>query len=525
MSNRSSPRRTNENSLSSPTSCSCGFGPAGYPIKTKVVDIRGRLGSLYDTTTNVLIDEHSSRRYQTKSISYHKCEVFTGANLKNPISFLGRLEFSPDLQQSIRHQRVPISGVARVAEYNQPITENTRFFYYCCCTTKDKLEVKARKAHEVVPPPQGPTDADYMITKIEWGFEILCVIQIPQRVSVQAVDQLLLRIRSQLKHNQLPVRFDDNDRRIINQLDNITIFGTETCINDPYTSLHTVLGGIRNWQHNDNLHQPIIYTMQPLRWLYGRQTNPTPVRPPSNSTEPIKQAKNYMQRINDQIEDINKMFYRIPGKFPSNVLNQRLKTLQQNYQSILDRQEELDERIQKTIVDINRRQTSPGELKAHINSSRFQCLQLTEINNFRIEVERLLNKAKLIDELKKDRIEYINAFDVGSERENATATNEAIDAILRRDFSRENGVVILWYSGDRLKREDADKWKQIHGHLLATRQRASQRTRLIYVDFTQCKQRLEDQCIVRLPEHERVEHLPGKIFKKKILQLSIADLV
>lgn len=485
-----------------PTSCFGIFSSQGYPIKRKVIDIRGRLGSLYDSTTDVLIDQYSVERFKTKQPNKrHACEIFRGNNQsKDPVNYLEFIGFNRELQQSIRHQRMPISGVARIIEYNQSITSNTRFFYYSYHHLTDELNVQARKAHEIVSPPQGSTDADYMITKIEWGFEILCIIQISQHISHEIVDQLLFRIRSRLKLNQLPIDLDENDRRIIDQLNNITIFGTETCLDDSYTPLHIILDRISIWQNDDKIHRPLIYTMQPLRWLFGAQIDRRPVAQSLESRKQIDNIYKYLQRIDNQLKDLSQMLYRLPRKFPSEILNQRLRTFQQHYQLLINTQKDLEQHVQNIILDVRKQRVSSTALNQLINNLDYHCLQQSEIICFRTDVTRLLNKAQFIDELNKDGFEYINAFDIGSITHGSTVTIEIIDAVLRQKFSRENNPVILWYTGDRLKREHATKWREIYEHLLIERQR----TRLIYVDFTQCQQRLEKQLIIRLPQIDLV---------------------
>ncbi|CAF4679077.1 unnamed protein product, partial [Rotaria sp. Silwood2] len=63
----------------------------------------------------------------------------------------------------------------------------------------------------------------------------------------------------------------------------------------------------------------------------------------------------------------------------------------------------------------------------------------------------------------------------------------------------DNDSVILWYSSDRLKREQEDRWQQIDQELTSERQHVEQRIELVYVDFTYFKEKLENFTIVRLP--------------------------
>ena len=124
--------------------------------------------------------------------------------------------------------------------------------------------------------------------------------------SINAVDQLLLHIRHQLKNNRIPVQFTNDDRRLINQLTNSAVFGSETCINDPNTSILTVLNRIQDWQRNRHFHQPLVYTMQPLRWLYNNIQFTDPCNRPRRAVPHIDQIQARSKRIENEINDIVK---------------------------------------------------------------------------------------------------------------------------------------------------------------------------------------------------------------------------
>ncbi|CAF1078440.1 unnamed protein product [Rotaria sordida] len=492
----------------------------GYPIERKVTDVSGRLGSLYDASTDNLIDRHSVQRVQRKIPRKRTiCRLFSGDQSRELISFLRDIDFNDALRQSISLQMVTPSGTSRLIEYNQPIDERTRFLYYAYRARKEKLNVKARKADRIIGAPLNPTEATHMITKILWGIEILCIIQIPNNQSVNEIDQLLRYICDQLKNNQNPIQLNNTDRRLINQLTNITIFGSETCVDQPNTSILTVLNRIQDWQNNTNFHQPLIYTMQPLRWLYNSPQFSEPCYLPSPTNPHIARVEMVINRIKNQIKDLSEFFQNFPTNFSSATLHQRLKDFQQQYRFLLDSQDNLQERLKRALVDVRRQRVKPTVLDHIIADQRYECLRKTEIEKFRTSVEQLFNKSILIRTLKDNQIEYVNAFDIRSNQTLPTTIDD-IDAILKRAYSNENVLVILWYSSDRLRRIQQDRWQQIYQELTSERQNVAQRINLVYVDFTYFEQRLESFIIVKLsltgtPIYQRdptseIEHQPSR---------------
>ena len=487
----------------------------GYPIKRKVIDASGRLGSLYDVSTDNLVDHYCARRIERKGMSQHSvCRLYSGNQYRELISFLRNIDFDDAIRQSILLQMFVPSGTCRVIEHNQPIDHNTRFLYYSYTPTKEKINVIARKADRIAAAPAGPTKATHMITKIVWGFEILCVIQIPRKQSVNDVDQFLRRICNQLKNNEIPVRFHNNDQIFINQLTNITVYGSELCVNHLQPSISNILHRIPEWQKNRNFHQPLMYTMQPLRWLYSNREFSEPCLLP-NSTDPnITQTELMITRLKNQIKELSEIFQNLPRNFSIPILNERLRNYQQDYRLLLDSQEDLLDRLRRALIEVRRHRSRPTALNNIIRDQRYGCLHKLTMEKFVGNVRGLLNKSILIERIRDSRIDYVNARDIRS-GERIPATIEDIDAILKRSYYNEHAPVILWYSTDRLKREQSDRWEDIYRKITEERHRSSDQLNLVYVDFTYFAERLEGFTIVQLPSARMSSILDEHFLNKK----------
>ncbi len=205
-------------------------------------------------------------------------------------------------------------------------------------------------------------------------------------------------------------------------------------------------------------------------------------------------------KFGSHIKDLGELFQELPTSFSSETLNQRLKEFRRHYQVLLDTQEDFQEDFHK--------QSGSIDVDEVLADAHYHCLDEHELVKFRNNVEQLRAKAILIEKLRKDQFEYLNAFDICSSGRNPM-TNEAIDALLKRSFSKEDTSVVLWYAGDRLKREQAKKWEEIYQQLISERRKTAQRIKLVYVDYTQCPQRLENFVIVRLPDTRRSDFITG----------------
>ena len=74
----------------------------GYPAERKVIDPAGRLGSLYDSSTHRLIDQHSvrssSERYPSKR---YICQLFSGHSSRGLNDVLENIGFNDSLRRIV----------------------------------------------------------------------------------------------------------------------------------------------------------------------------------------------------------------------------------------------------------------------------------------------------------------------------------------------------------------------------------------------------------------------------------------
>ncbi|CAF4379223.1 unnamed protein product [Rotaria sordida] len=97
-------------------------------IQRKAVDASGRLGSLYDASSDTLLK--CCRVKKLENTQFHKdsiCQVFQGTQINNVIHLLKAIKFDDALLQSILFGMVRPFGISSVINYNQPINNNTHF--------------------------------------------------------------------------------------------------------------------------------------------------------------------------------------------------------------------------------------------------------------------------------------------------------------------------------------------------------------------------------------------------------------
>ncbi|CAF0839753.1 unnamed protein product [Adineta steineri] len=468
-------------------------------IERKAIDVGGRLGSLYDVSTDNLINAYSIQSSKTQSLKLSECAVFAGDESLDMIDYLKKMDFDNALQLSILFGMVKTSGVSSLITCKQTIDKNTRFLYYSYKSKEEILNIERGKLHRLISTPSVSTNATHMITHIIWGFEILCVIPIPEHLSSDTVDRLLSNISKWLKNDAQDSTLTNRDKQHIEELININIYGSETCIgNDVKMPFSTILTTIQQWQKHENFHHPLKYRMHSLRYLYNSKDFPELSYRFDEINNDIKKMSSIFIYLDSFEKYYEQSLENLPEKFLNPTLEEALKDIQQHLHLWSSTYKKLREKFQELLKNIRRGHNHSVVIANVLSDKEYVSLSKDEIEKFNAELQQLTKKAALIKQSNDDDIQYINILDL--RYHNKVSTNlKDIEKILRRHFLNKNNDVIFFYSNDRLKDIDPKLWKQIYQQFISKRQQATQKTISVYVDFTECQYDLEDFITITIP--------------------------
>jgi hypothetical protein len=222
--------------------------------------------------------------------------------------------------------------------------------------------------------------------------------------------------------------------------------------------------------------------------------------------------------LNDCIRDIQHIFKNLPNDLISLKLNGCADDISKQFGVLLSTYEEFRTELRNTLVDVRRSTRESIEINNVLFNRHYSLLRKPAIDVFYSKVQQLLEKIKLIERFNDEKITYINALDI-LQYQSRFLTLQDIDEILKDHFSKQHTDGILWYASDRLKREKTDEWDQFYRQVTSERQQqATQQTPIIYIDFSQCSQKLENSIIRRLPilpsSESRHNHPRGKILNQ-----------
>jgi hypothetical protein len=483
-------------------------------VQRKAIDISGRLGSLYDVSTDNLIDQCFIPASETKYPDQpFICRIFPGDQSNHLINYLDKMDFNDALRLSILLGMTKTSGVSSLINHNQPIHEDIRFLYYSYRSKEEILNFTPGKANQIISLPSSSTLATHMITEILWGFEILCVIPISDHQSSDTVDRLLENISNGLRKSESNFVPTDAEKRQINQLNNVMVYGSETCIGNPKTSLLTILTKIRDWKRSEIYHHPLIYTMYSLRWLYNDDHFPESYYLTDQINSDVVKIMIIMILANKTIKDVEQLFEKVPENFSNSELDQQWTLYKKQFCALLETYQQCRDDLKRTLIAVRQRSCRSVELDKIVSDQRNLSWKI-DFDMFYQNVHRWFTKALLIKRLDDNQIRYFKISDIVSNGR-TFSTFEEIDTALKSYFTKEKGSITLWYSSDHLKRRQDDKWEQTFKQLVLENQRTAPQTSLVYVDFNQFQKTLEDFTIVQLPLQSKTEHSRDNIKGKK----------
>jgi len=456
-------------------------------IERTVVDTSGRVGSLYDASRDLLLKNSSVKSFDNPQFTPHsKCYTLPGGESNGVINLLKAIEFDDALLQSILLGIVEPLGISSFINYNRPINENTRFLYYSYKHREEMLNVIAGQADKIIPFTPHMNNATHLITRIIWGFEILCVIQNLNDQSADSIERLLYNISGQLQNCDKSLELTEREKRQLEELSNVTILGSEECVDNSNIPLLTVLDRIRGWQHHTSFHVPIHYTLYPLKELYKNQQSLKLYHFSDQDNLSIAKIEPIMMHLNGYFNDLKQMFKNLPKNLTNSKVDKWLKDIPGQLNLLSDLYEEFKSKLQNILVDVRLGTRQSIEINNIICAERYSSLRKPATDVFYDEAQQWLAKIKLIKRFNDDKITYTNVFDIHNQ--SIYLTFEEIDEVLKDYCSKQHGSAILWYSSDRLKREKTDEWEQIYQQLTSERQSATSKSFLIYVDFTRYHQ-------------------------------------
>ena len=365
------------------------------------------------------------------------------------------------------------SGIASIMDYSDQINEYTRFLYYSYVGQEERISNKITKKDKMKDLANFNA-ITHIVTGINYGIDIVVVLQLPAEDDIsRKIDDVLESIRTFLSNDQSPLTLIEQKHDLLGQITSTVVYSNILSLRKMSTILDVC--SYIDSRKNDAENYPIIYTLQPITWMFpqhaGRGANFT--SPDVTFCEKVEQyflkCSSTFKRAKYSLD--TELTSTVSGKLDkqTNEARRQVLNLKTNYTIWRKRFHEL-------ILEIRRNHTKTSSLNdLLIDMERKTSSMIEKLTKL---MKDLHEKEKLIVDLKKESIIFINAANCHmNERDN--------DDTLILKLKIKNRSARILCTTDELNKNHPKQYME-QRRLLADKCKDGLRSNGIYADFSYC---------------------------------------
>lgn len=467
-------------------------------LQRRAVDHNGLLGSFYDIVSDRIAGlTQQDLTPNLKLVERSTCTIFHGEQSADLVDYLKKMNYDDGIRQSLVFGVIQPCGVSSFLTYDQEINEYTRFLYYSY-TSRVVESNSTSGAKGSVLSNTYQSNVTYRIVGVEYGFELLYVMQIRDRQSCKQVDTLLDMAKQDLEATGKNFKFVNEQMKQIYQIVDVTTYTSKYGVrkmptDDVFTEIEAYIRETRS-------HIPLIYQLK----VMNRETNSSAIV--TNMTTPdmissIGKLESFMKEINISKRKLKQIVTKCSQEDCKTVLKKQWEQLFHDYQKLINTYDTFFEESKQTVLKLRRGPCKSNEIDRILSNVHYKDLK-TKLDTLHQAMENHLFKKALVLTLRKYDIQYkdISEFPPFAWEQ---PTFQNIHDAVKNHIAKVYEYVVLFYSTDQLIHKNQMTWEGSLSNL-ATATKAKNKTgKLFYVDLTRYKEVLLDFQIRTLPEEQR----------------------
>ena len=297
------------------------------------------LGSFYDANTDEIpaslaLEKTATPKRRIGKIlqcQWIKSDVFeTGP-------FLHDMGIDDDLWLHVRLSLEPVQGMASIATYSFPVSDNTRFLYYYYAHEENQLSndrnVVMRHVRKEIP----RCAATHIVSEIRSGIQVFVVLELPLD-GIEERDQFLEQWCTRLTVKSQPAPKKKHEKWL-NDIVVRKVFSNVFEL-EPMRSLEQICETITYMQTRMVTHPLVAYRLRPIKWF-----NPSyPTQKAMYLSVEQRNAadlRKYILRMSSDVGELNRIFQSEANEASKGTFQQRREEIQTMYQAEMDRLRDL----------------------------------------------------------------------------------------------------------------------------------------------------------------------------------------
>ncbi|CAF3673147.1 unnamed protein product [Rotaria sp. Silwood1] len=456
--------------------------PAFVFLNRTAIDPNGCIGTLYDGYRDILCEKLPliEENKLTDVVKKPQCIIKKGKNNQNG-NFLQIINIPEGLRLSILLRLAENNGISSIIDYPYPINDYTRFLLYSYVYEKEQISDKINKTQNMIKLVKSTAAATHIIAGISYGIDIVVVLQLPfENTIVKEIDNVLQRICTHLNNQQNTLILSSDDENTLEQITNTMVYS-----NIPYliqlSTIHDVYLYIDD-KKNQSIHHPIMYTLQPIKWLFPDIDHPS-VNFNCLSSELDTEIEQYLIYLSDTLKNLKYSLDFFNNRLVYNNIEGQIREKQHQWLTLFEKCEHIIVRLRKWIIDIRKNRTGASkndQFFNHVEHKKFETsakILQEDLNDFK-------HKEQLIIDLKNQHFEYCNVSELNLNKSNYKKT-----LLCKLKIKNENNKILC--TNDTLNKKNTAKINNLRSQL-AEEYKDNKNLCLIYADFSYSSVELKD---------------------------------
>ena len=445
----------------------------------RAIDPSGHIGSFYDAHTDRVLPASQTNFNMQPAFARRRPSCFIKECMINErLNLLKASNIHNELRLNVALQITPATGMGALINYSRPIDKYTRLLCYSYYSRTDYFtddEFNSMKRQK--PVRSLPSTATHMIVLVNWGIDVVVVVQLPPEDKyIDGIDYALHKLCFALSEENTCLVLSQEDQRFLNMIVHTEVFSNISDlarINSISDFNHSIL----LLKSKINCHTPYNYNLYPIEYLcaVNSQNNPCFKTFPRDITVHIE---NYVFELLHDFRRLNRSLeqeFTSEEKYLPHKLRQNLSRFNDLYKEKINEIIGLVKRIRCCQMDVNKIFESLNDYQVSKLRNAMQDFT-TELNQ--------MKKKKLIQYLEDNEFSYENAISRGIQLDDDGET-------ITRKLSADPKYTGIVGGNDHLIKNKQTQWNNLCNQLVKKRER-NPHLKLIYVDFCDSSYKMDN---------------------------------
>jgi GTP-binding protein EngB required for normal cell division len=395
------------------------IGTSIYLTNRTAIDSRGRVGSLYDAYQDRLIGQlnitDQDKLYQSQKLL--RCGIVHGNSDRNQ-NLLRLLSIDEQLRLSILLKLVPSQGIASIIDYPYRTNKHTRLLCYSYVDRIQRLPGRMEDARQFINSSISPTKATHIITSVEWGIDLVVVLQLPLDTDTRKdIDGVLKRMHTCLYCNYNTSSLVSDEESLLQKIIHIKVYSNTPDLCN-MTTLYDICRYIEQ-NKNSTTNNPILYNLRPIQWLYPQYTGIFI----SLSPEFNDNIEQYVFHLTADIKILETFLNENMPNLLSEHFKEQLSRIQKQWIDVKNKYTIEIDRVSKLVIDIRSGRVQEMKIDQAFQNHE-EIIMKNCVRGLTQTLEYLEEKTHFISDLNRQQIQYYNITELNIDQTDNIKTIE-----------------------------------------------------------------------------------------------------